>query len=584
MTYRLTLTHINDTHSHFDPSLVQFKVQLQHGQFTLASHSGGYSRIAAQVTKLRQQAQAQQREMLFLHAGDSFHGTLFYSEFKGRANARLLELLRPNAMTIGNHDIDDGNAVLADFIRTVSFPVMAANMDISHERPEKIGSFQGLNNLYPWDNDVGIGRYLLRDFYDQKLAIIGITLDQMNKVARPDPDTVFLDAIATTKATVSYLKQQGVAHILLLSHLGIDQDRQLATEVPDISLIIGGHTHTLMGEFTDLGLPCLPYAESINGIPIVHAGKHAETLGIADIEFDDRGRVTKIQGSSHFMLDRHFLLSGETAALESDYREAQELLANHSGILWDEQDERISQVIDSEFRPAISNMEQQVLAFVPKTLLHTRLPSHNLPHGSEIAPWVSQSMFLAAKAQDPRVNFALHNAGGVRQSLVQGQVTLADVMGRLLPFELPLVKYEIAGDALFRVLESAINAATNNSVMGTGAGSFPYTYGLRYFYDGRLALGQRLFRLELQDHLGGWQALQRDDFYIGVSTSYTASGKEGYDALLEARWQQALPEVTLPSAFIRLLQQTPAFDTQMQPMVYYTSHLTGLADSSGISK
>ncbi|TCN81168.1 bifunctional metallophosphatase/5'-nucleotidase [Shewanella fodinae] len=579
MTYRLTLAHINDTHSHFDPSLVQFKVQLQHGQFTLACHSGGYSRIAAQVAKLRQKAQEQQREMLFLHAGDSFHGTLFYSKFNGRANARLLELLQPDAMTIGNHDIDDGNAVLADFIRTVSFPVMAANMDISHEVAKKSGSFRGLENLYAWDEQAGIGRYLLREFYGRQLAIIGITLDQMKKVARPDPDTEFLDAIATTKATVQHLKRHGVDHILLLSHLGIEQDKQLAAEIADISLIIGGHTHTLMGDFADLGLPCMPYATAVNGIPIIHAGKHAETLGIADIEFDEQGRVTQIQGSSHFMLDRHFMLSGETTASEHDYREAQERLASHTGILWDEQDAQINQVIDTEFRPAISNMEQQVLAFLPKTLLHTRLPSRSLPHGSEIAPWVSQSMFLAAKTQDPRVNFALHNAGGVRQSLVQGQITLADVMGRLLPFELPLVKYEIAGDALFRVLESAINAATNNSVIGTGAGSFPYTYGLRYFYDGRLALGQRLFRLELLSPLGGWQPLQRDDFYVGVSTSYTASGKEGYDALLEARWQQALPEVTLPSAFIQLLQQSPTFDPQLPPTVYYTSHLAEMADS-----
>ncbi|MFQ6371391.1 bifunctional metallophosphatase/5'-nucleotidase [Shewanella sp. YIC-542] len=579
MNYHLTLAHINDTHSHFDPSLVQFKVQLPGGMFTLASHSGGYSRIAAQVNRLREQARQQQREMLFLHAGDSFHGTLYYSEFKGRANARLLQLLQPDAMTIGNHDIDDGNKVLADFIQQVSFPVMAINMDISQELPGKSGSFQGLDNLYCWQPQTAIGRYYLRPFYDRKMAIIGVTLDQMKKVARPDADTHFLDAIASTRATVNHLRQQGIRHILVLSHLGLDQDRQLAMEIPEISLIIGGHTHTLMGDFADLGLPCRPYGEIVNTVPIVHAGKHAETLGIADVTFNEHGQVTQLQGTSHFMLDRHFMLSGETTAQASDYQQAQTLLAQHSGILWDEQDEPTRHLIDTAFRPAISNMEKQVLAFVPKTLLHTRLPSHNLPHGSEIAPWVSQSMFLAAKAQDPRVNFALHNAGGVRQSLVQGQVTLADVMGRLLPFELPLVKYEIAGDALFRALESAINAATNNSVVGTGAGSFPYTYGLRYYYDGRLTLGRRLFRMELQNAFGQWQTLERDDLYVGVSTSYTASGKEGYDALLEARWQQPLPEVTLPSAFIRLLQQAQAFEAQLQPMVYYTSHLAGLADN-----
>ncbi|MFA0373197.1 5'-nucleotidase C-terminal domain-containing protein, partial [Vibrio sp. 10N.222.54.F6] len=115
-----------------------------------------------------------------------------------------------------------------------------------------------------------------------------------------------------------------------------------------------------------------------------------------------------------------------------------------------------------------------------------------MPHGSEIAPWVSRSMYHETKAIGMQVDFALHNAGGVRQSLNKGQLSLAEVIGRILPFELPLVTYQIQGQYLFQMLESAINAATNNSVIGTGAGSFPYTYGLKYFYDGRQALGQRI--------------------------------------------------------------------------------------------
>ena len=90
-----------------------------------------------------------------------------------------------------------------------------------------------------------------------------------------------------------------------------------------------------------------------------------------------------------------------------------------------------------------------------------------------------------------------HNAGGVRQSVAQGQLTLADVMGQLLPFELPLVKRRNSRPVLYQALESAINAATNNSVRGTGAAASLYTYGLRYYYDGRRPLGERLFRLEM---------------------------------------------------------------------------------------
>lgn len=183
-------------------------------------------------------------------------------------------------------------------------------------------------------------------------------------------------------------------------------------------------------------------------------------------------------------------------------------------------------------------------------------------------------MFQEAKLVDPRVNFALHNAGGVRQSVAQGQLTLADVMGQLLPFELPLVKYEIQGQFLYQALESAINAATNNSVRGTGAGSFPYTYGLRYYYDGRRPLGERLFRLEMmqQDSQSLWYPVEPESLYVGVSTSYTAAGKEGYHPLLQARWQESMESLTLPQAFIRFLNRSPNLSDLLSQHVHYTSH------------
>lgn len=121
-----------------------------------------------------------------------------------------------------------------------------------------------------------------------------------------------------------------------------------------------------MGDFRGFGLPCLPYGESVNGVPILHAGKHAETLGLADIQFDDAGRVTRLEGSNIFMLDSQFLLSGPQAATEADYQAAKAILEQHPGIHWDDYDEAMEQVIANEFRPAISSMENQVLALVPR--------------------------------------------------------------------------------------------------------------------------------------------------------------------------------------------------------------------------
>jgi len=573
--YRLSLAHINDTHSNFEPSRVQFPLNVGHKTLDVTSHSGGYARLGYHIAKAREHATQRNIPFLFLHGGDSFQGTLYFSHFKGKANAHLLNLLAPDAMVIGNHDIDEGNARLADFAKQIDFPLLAGNMDLSQEDVNKLGCLRTVPNILAFDEKSQLATYLLKPFYDTKIAIIGITLDQMKEIARPDPDTHFVDAISTTARTVAHLHAEGIKHIIVLSHLGLDQDKRLAEQVSGISLIVGGHTHTLQGDFRALGLSNLPYGEFINGTPIVHAGKYAEVVGLAEIEFDAEGRAINLSGGNYFMLDQHFILSANTAVDDQDYQAVRQKLSQHPNIFWDDADTDIAGIIRDIYKPAIAEMENKVLALVPKNLVHTRLPSKALPHGSEIAPWVSRSMFQEAKIEDPRVHFALHNAGGVRQSVAQGQLTLADVMGQLLPFELPLVKYEIQGQFLYQALESAINAATNNSVRGTGAGSFPYTYGLRYYYDGRRPLGERLFKLEMmqQDGPSLWYPVEPESLYVGVSTSYTAAGKEGYHPLLQARWQESIESLTLPQAFIRFLNRAPNLADFLSPHVHYTSHL-----------
>ncbi|MFB2659284.1 bifunctional metallophosphatase/5'-nucleotidase [Shewanella mangrovisoli] len=575
--YTLSLAHINDTHSNFEPSRVQFSFNLGLKALDITSHSGGYARLGYQISQARDRAAQSQMPFLFLHGGDSFQGTLYFSHFKGKANAHLLNLLAPDAMVIGNHDIDEGNARLAEFAKQIDFPLLAGNMDLSQEDIRKTGNLRTVANILAYDEKNQLASYLEKPFYDKKLAIIGITLDQMKDIARPDPDTHFVDAIATTARTVAHLHAKGIKHIIVLSHLGLDQDKRLAEQVDGISLIVGGHTHTLQGDFSALGLSNIPYGETIHGTPIVHAGKYAETLGLAEIEFDAAGRAISLKGGNYFMLDKQFMLSSSEQVDNTDYQAVQQRFNEHPYVLWDDADEDIHGVIHDIYRPAIAEMENKVLALVPKNLVHTRLPSKALPHGSEIAPWVSRSMFQEAKLEDPRIHFALHNAGGVRQSVAQGRLTLADVLGQLLPFELPLVKYEIQGQYLYQALESAINAATNNSVRGTGAGSFPYTYGLRYYYDGRRPMGERLFKLEMmqQDGLSLWYPVQPDALYVGVSTSYTAAGKEGYHPLLQARWQESIETLTLPQAFIRFLNRAPNPNLAdlLSPHVHYTSHV-----------
>ncbi|MGI2179393.1 bifunctional metallophosphatase/5'-nucleotidase [Shewanella frigidimarina] len=572
--YRLSIAHINDTHSNFEPSPVQFSLTAQQHTYTLEGHSGGYARLGYQIEQARQQAAAELTPFLFLHGGDSFQGTLYFREFQGAANAHLLNLLKPDAMVLGNHEIDAGNSPVQAFLNRIDFPVLAGNMDLSAEDRHKTGRLYGHPMLYDFDDSTRTAKVLIKPFHDTQMAIIGITLDQMHLIARPDPDTHFVNAIDTTRKTVQKLKQQGINHIIVLSHLGLDQDQELAASVDGISLIVGGHSHTLQGSMSNIGLSDIPYAETINSTPILHAGKYAETLGLAQINFDSNGKVTELIGNNYFMLDDNIQVStkdGQPAdsAIAADLIEQ---LFTHPSIKDAQHDDAIHQVIHSQYRPSLDALENQILAHIPRNFVHTRLPSKLLPHGSEIAPWVSRSMYKAAKYIEPNIDFALHNAGGVRQSLNKGQLSLADVVGRILPFELPLTLYQIMGKHIIEALESSINSATNNGIVGTGAGSFPYPYGLRYFYDGKQIKGQRITQIDIykQDQ---WQTLESNKLYIGVSSAYTAAGKEGYDALLHAHWQQPMSNQTLPEAFIDFVSQHGHLITgQLFANVHYISH------------
>ncbi|GIU46114.1 bifunctional metallophosphatase/5'-nucleotidase [Shewanella sairae] len=573
--YKLKLAHINDTHSHFDANRIQFTISHPQKELTLYSHTGGYARIAYQLEQARQKAKAAQQAFLFLHGGDSFQGTLYFNEFKGKANSDLLNMLKPDAMVLGNHEIDAGNEPVLDFLNDIQFPLMAGNMDLSHECPEKSARLANHRNLLDFAADTQTAKVLLKPLADKQIAIFGITLDQMSEIAGPDEDTHFVNAIATTKRTVALLKDAGIEHIIVLSHLGVDQDRVLATEVDGISLIVGGHSHTLQGDFSELGLSNMPYGERINHTAILHAGKYAETLGMADITFDAAGKVTQLSGGNFFMLDQQFILQASDDVSPQDYAKVREQLQTHPLILWDEEDSQVQARISHKYRPSLDALNHKILAFVPKNLVHTRLPSKALPHGSEIAPWVSRSMYQETRELGINVDFALHNAGGVRQSLDKGDVSLAEVLGRILPFDIPLVAYEIQGIYLFQMLESAINAATNNSVIGTGAGSFPYTYGLKYFYDGKQPLGERIIKLEVLTQIDGtdcWLAVNPEMFYKGVSSSYTAAGKEGYYPILQAKWHKDIDGISLPLAFTRFISKVHTLDEMIEPQVHYTSH------------
>ncbi|WP_154173366.1 bifunctional metallophosphatase/5'-nucleotidase [Vibrio metoecus] len=553
----ITLAHINDTHSYFEPTSLQ--LTLEHEADTLKPFvsAGGFARIATRVAQLRDDADRIQREFLFLHAGDCFQGTLYFSLFKGKANADMLNALKLDAMAVGNHELDMGNYPVAQFAQRIQFPLLAGNWDLSHERESKSLRLATNPKVYSFDAAQGYARWIEKEAKGEKIAIFGLSIDKMADIANPDSDTPFVNAVATAKATVSAIHRQGINKIVLLSHLGYEGDIALAEQVAGISVIVGGHSHVLQGDFSALGIGSQDeYGLKINNTYIVQAGFYALTLGHCQIDFAADGEVTRFEGRNELLLGRRMFVDASMSQeqISEHYSQARDEVDNHPNVVVCKKDPVLHKLLQEKYIPRVRQLQQQIIAQADRTLRHIRIP--DTAGGSEIAPLVAKAFVHALNKRGLDVQFAIHNAGGVRTSILPGSISVADVAGKLLPFAVPIGVYQVTGRVIARALEGAINNALSNGVEGTGSGSYPYCHQLRYQYLAHKPLGQRITQLQICLE-GKWQPVDFDSSYCGTSSAYTMKGKEGYDALLEMEGEGMVTQISMADAFIELLSDCP---------------------------
>jgi 5'-nucleotidase/UDP-sugar diphosphatase len=126
--YTLTVLHTNDVHAR----ILQFgDTGGACGEEDAAQGNcfGGVARRATKINEIR----AEGGNLILVDAGDQFQGTLFYNKYKGEEAQTFMNELGYDAMTVGNHEFDDGPGVLGSFIRGADFPVVSANIDASNE-------------------------------------------------------------------------------------------------------------------------------------------------------------------------------------------------------------------------------------------------------------------------------------------------------------------------------------------------------------------------------------------------------------------------------------------------------------------
>ena len=255
----ITLLHVNDTHSHLDAWGPKDQ--------DLEGTVGGMAKAAGIIAETR----AREPNVLLLHAGDVFHGDLFFNAYFGVPEFVLMKQLGFDAMAVGNHEFDLGPDVLTSALMeaygTDTLPLLSANVDSSTYDPP-----YDLPHLDTW-----IKPSVIREVAGVRIGIFGMTNpdDPMNMPAPVeilgggDP-TVVLGIAATAAAE---LRAAGAEVVICLSHLGFAYDQALAATVPGIDVIVGGHDHYVFAT------PVAVTSPEGKPVLILQAGNHYRYVG-----------------------------------------------------------------------------------------------------------------------------------------------------------------------------------------------------------------------------------------------------------------------------------------------------------------
>ena len=515
---QMTILHINDSHSHIENVSVSPVID---GERTLME-AGGVARLSTIIEDTGET----ETNVLFLHAGDAVQGTLYFTKYDGVPEIQWLNRMNLDAMVTGNHEYDRGSEALAYMVDMAEFPMLAGNVDVSND-PYLAGK------LKP---------YTIVELQGGSVGIIGLVSPDTAETSNPDETVIFYDITESAERLVQRLRSRGINKILVLSHIGYERDIALAEQVDHIDIIIGGHTHTLLGTPDNL-VPVVdgPYPTIVTGpsgkpVYVVTAWAHTRGIGRLDVTFDRKGNVTICDGYLTIPVGDTFYQrdsEGMYSAVDTDKRERilQEINKSAMVTIVEEHPE-ILEWIDP-WRLGIEDLKGQVIGYNPEEILNVRIPGTRhgasgeiLPYGSELAPLIADSMLWKTSQIGLNVDFAIQNAGGVRMGLTAGEITVGMVY-ELLPFENTIYVLDITGRQIRELFESLMERIESPD----NDGAFPYTAALKYTADMNRPRGQRIVHLMIMDAAGDWIPVDAETTYRMVTNSYVASGRDGYTVL-----------------------------------------------------
>ncbi|KIV90644.1 hypothetical protein PV10_07927 [Exophiala mesophila] len=460
--YNISFFHINDVHAHLD----EFSSSGTDCTRPERGCYGGYARVKHVIDQQR----PAYNDSLFINAGDEFQGTMFYTFYGGEKIAETLNQLGFDAMTLGNHEFDAGDDTLGEFLENLTFPIVSANIQSNHPVLNQ--------TIKPF-----------HIFEDKGLAVIGVTTETTPSISSPGRGTVFTDAIEAVQNTVNFIyNTTNVTRIAALTHIGYDEDQKLAESTTGLHLIIGGHSHTPLGDFEIAEGPYPTIVDNADGdeVFIVTAYRWGEYLGYIDVTYDPTGKILAYHGGP-------IHLTNET-----------------------DQDPELQLQVDS-WRGPFEEFAAQEVGMSLVELDQTTCQRQECLLGD----FMADAMFEYRLNSSDSVDFALINAGGIRATIDEGPITRGEILTSF-PFGNSIVEITLTGDELWGVLEGIMTRINQNN--GRPVTSFlQVSRGIAIEYNPANENGTKLVGVTIGD-----EPLDLEAEYNIVTLDFLAGGGDNF--------------------------------------------------------
>lgn len=371
---KIVILHTNDIHSSVNNT---------------PCGSIGYAKISTLINKYRAK-----NPVIVLDAGDAFHGGVFANISKGESIVKVMNALKYDAMTPGNHDFSYGKSRLVEIEKEANFPLLSAN-------------------ILKKDGTSFIKQYTIKKINGVKVGIFGVTTPDtaLTTLGSNIKGLKFADPIETANKMVKKLKKRNVDLILMVSHLGLMGEyssKKVAASVKGIDVIVDGHSHDEL----DKGL-------IINDTLITQAGFKSKNLGKVKLVLKNKKVV---------------------------YRKAK--------LIKKEDTENVCE--DVKIKELINKIEgdikKKLNIVVGKTEVLLDGERDNVcTKQTNLGTFIAKSMRKASNS-----DCAFFNGGCIWSSIEPGEITFQEIM-QTLPYENHIVVKEMSGEDIVKALEHGVS-------------------------------------------------------------------------------------------------------------------------------